>query len=387
MLCIHAVSVEKATFASWQKAMAINKHQKVIMGPSHNSSVRYLLMLAFAASVHMILLSGKIPVEDANLNSAMIFGNNTISKFNSTMAWNVKENHCQFLKESEMYRPVLLMAMGRSGSSVTWDTLSRLTGTPNKAYEVTGSNEAQANVFFQTRIPDHVGSKWALRRMCEIQYRYSQIYQTPQTGIVGFQWKPFLSTWMHEYAQGALKDIAQHNQQYENHHKIRILYLSRNPLDKLISNLRHRVTNQTLPAHCGVNETQCLKQFAKTQKGGVELPVGPVLVTKLQQSQNQQLRVQKRLKELFGRLYYQSVTYESLYEESNEKACLKTWKRVLKFLGFPSRARNMTSMNDITKQFSMAKTHGGNSRRKRISNYDAVAKSLKGTNFAYLAPL
>ena len=45
---------------------------------------------------------------------------------------------CQFKLSGNEPLPVLLISLGRSGSSITWDTIATLTGQLNKAWEYTG---------------------------------------------------------------------------------------------------------------------------------------------------------------------------------------------------------------------------------------------------------
>ena len=306
-----------------------------------------------------------------------------------TFTWNATSllHSCEFIHDTTMYRPVILIAMGRSGSSVTWDTLSRMTGTPTEAEEFTGSKHESSNDFFENHIPSHVGSQWALRRLCELQHKHT--VDAVGAGIVGFQWKPFANTWTHPYATGALDELMRYNQQQQttnSNNKIRILHLIRNPMDKLISNLRHQKSNNQLGPHCSVGDDECLKQFDKI--GKVELPTGPELIKGLRQSNNQGNRIHGQLQRLFSNTTsYHFVSYESLYEEPNTTTCLNTWKGVVEFLGFDTVANSLTTLEDVTRHFSMAKTSSGseeNSRKRVISNYDTVVESLKGTDFEHL---
>jgi len=94
-------------------------------------------------------------------------------------------NSCQLISPYEGPLPVILMALGRSGSSVTWDTMARLTGDTNVAYEVTGGNQTKSRQFFDSINPN-IGSSWPIKRLCFIQKRV--ISQTSHSGIAGFQW-------------------------------------------------------------------------------------------------------------------------------------------------------------------------------------------------------
>ena len=93
-----------------------------------------------------------------------------------------------FYKRCELYPegigpiPVVFLALGRSGSTVTWDTMSALTGESTVAYEATGQTENKSKLFFNAQ--KKFGNRWALLRLCALQK------EAPLgTGIVGFQWK------------------------------------------------------------------------------------------------------------------------------------------------------------------------------------------------------
>ena len=101
---------------------------------------------------------------------------------------NNETKRCQFLPQHEAPIPVILMGLGRSGSSVTWDTMARLTGEANVAYEVTGGNMTKSKRFFDSIDPD-LGSYWAIDRLCHIQKRV--MIENPHSGIAGFQWRVY----------------------------------------------------------------------------------------------------------------------------------------------------------------------------------------------------
>jgi hypothetical protein len=134
-----------------------------------------------------------------------------------------EDERCSFHKDGP--KPVVLMALGRSGSSVTWNTLSLLTGDKTVAYEITGGNQNKSIDFFNS-IPDHIGERWASLRLCNIQQRHMS--KSKEDGnrysIVGFQWKPYFASFDHPYALSGLQRLADD--------RIKVIYLTRNPLDR-----------------------------------------------------------------------------------------------------------------------------------------------------------
>lgn len=134
-----------------------------------------------------------------------------------------KYDRCKFQDKGS--QPAVLMALGRSGSSVTWDTLSRLSGDGTIAHEITGGNR-NASVAYFDNIKDHVNERWATLRLCNIQRYYMDKSKVDGKNykIVGFQWKPYQATFNHHYAIDGMRRLAADG--------IKIIYLTRNPLDR-----------------------------------------------------------------------------------------------------------------------------------------------------------
>jgi len=271
---------------------------------------------------------------------------------------------CEFLSEDEGPLPVILMSLGRSGSSVTWDTLSRMTGhAATVAYEVTGQTRFKSSDFFE-RIDPRIGAKWASNRLCEIQKRHPR-----DAGIIGFQWKPYRITFKSIYAIGALEEMGTHQNP-----PIRIIYLKRNPLDRRISNLRHKDQDMYLPAHCSIGDVECVK--GHTQKSqNVTIPSGAELIKWLRTYKVTDRLVRDQL--LMSGVRHISIDYNKLYLSNNADE----WTRVFSFLG-RGPGMNLT-MDDVRAHFSMAPTSPKN-RTEIISNYDEVEETLVNTEFQYL---
>lgn len=96
--------------------------------------------------------------------------------------------------------PAILMALGRSGSSITWDTLSRLAGEGEStvAHEITGGNKEKSIAYFDN-IKDHISDRWATLRLCNIQRYYlgKSGGKKNAYSLVGFQWKPYKASFDH----------------------------------------------------------------------------------------------------------------------------------------------------------------------------------------------
>eukprot|EP00984_Skeletonema_dohrnii_P036136 scaffold36763_cov205-Skeletonema_dohrnii-CCMP3373.AAC.1 len=177
---------------------------------------------------------------------------------------------CTLLPEDEASLPVILMADGRTGSSITWMTISRMTGFPNIAYEYTGQQAERTKAFFDSIDPE-VGSHFAVQNICRLQHE-GKNNVTRGEGVVGFQWKPIRYGLEHEYGIGALEEIAA-----QNDPGIRVIHLTRSPLDRLISNLKHAQSNGDIKAHCATGDEDCLKEHHQHETA-IQLQTGKELM-------------------------------------------------------------------------------------------------------------
>jgi len=246
--------------------------------------------------------------------------------------------------------------------------MSRLTGSINKdptiAYEVTGQTRVKSEQFFSD-IKSQIGSRWAVLRLCHIQKKWPK-----DTGIIGFQWKPYKVSLEHEYGIGAFKDMGN-----QLNPPIRVVYLIRNPLDRRTSNIRHEA-NKGITAHCTVDDLDCIENHKKTSKGGVQLPTGHELKAWLT-TDTKAVRNVSSLLSMNG-VRYIEVSYEKLYNHQSEDA--EEWMRIFQFLG-RGPAEGL-SMADVRETFSMAATTVA-SRNETISNFADVEKSLRNTEYEH----
>ncbi len=269
---------------------------------------------------------------------------------------------CAFKEEGPV--PVLYICNGRSGSSNTWLTLSTLAGWPNEVLETVGSNEKQINEFFDYLDSEEVGSWWVTEHLCETT-KYNC-----QSGIAGFQWKPYGKSITSPAGKGILKKIGSFT--IDNGEKIRVLYMTRNPIDVAISSAKHDVSS--LPAHCASSDKKCLKSREKVENK-MHLPTSRLLKT-LQEVIDHDRIVENSLRE--AGVEYFKTTYEKLYNSEDAEE----WMRIFRYFG-----RGPTtglSLDDVEKAFPYAKTTK-KERGDLLSNFDEVKQLLHGTKFeAYL---
>jgi hypothetical protein len=275
---------------------------------------------------------------------------------------------CQLSSEGPL--PVILMSLGRSGSSITWDTMSALTGKRSRAYEITGGNQFTSKIFFDELADDpNMTHDWAVDRLCFVQKQRDDVQGA---GIAGFQWKPYMASFDLEYAVEGLKTIASHQNP-----PIRIVYLTRNPIDRKISNLRHersKSSSNAITAHCAVGDDACIKEHAAFDQG-VIFPVGNKLLNWLRYAVSSDNKIKDRLRDT--KVKFIQVSYEKLYSADDDA---EEWMRIFKFLSLgPSED---LSMDDIRATFSMASTHS-KGRNEIIENYVEVEQTLAGTEFEH----
>ncbi len=287
-----------------------------------------------------------------------------------------EENKCSFLQPYETKPvPLILIAMGRTGSSVTWDTISTLLGSTTKAYEITGGNATKSRNFFDS-IDPNVGTDWAIERLCKVQNYNVKNFEDPV--ISGFQWKPYDYTFLHPYGKGALEKIAAFNNP-----PIRVLYLTRNPLDKIISNMRHKgfQHSQEVPAHCDIDDKECIKRH-EAHSQGITFGNPQQLVHDIKGS----LRLDQKILDSLSSngVKHLSVSYEKLYDSGED---VKEWIRIFDFLGrSPKHVQNYAT--NLTRQhiqdaFAFAPTSTQH-HNEMITNYWVVKKTLKDARLDYL---
>lgn len=281
---------------------------------------------------------------------------------------NGKKKICELLPSHEGPLPVILMALGRSGSSITWDTISRLTGDANVAYEVTGGNHNKSQQFFDSINPN-VGPYWASERLCFIQKRV--IEQTSHWGIAGFQWKPYQYAMDHQYALGALEVISKHRDP-----SIRVIHLTRNEIDRMLSNQRHKghIHSKEVPHHCKAGDDECVQKH-KNRSNNIILHTGQKLINHLDNAFAREEDVNLKLAR--AGVKYLHVSYDELFN-SNTTA---EWIKIFQFLKRGPVA-NLT-IDMIRKTFSMVST-SSRKHREMITNYNEVKETLNGTRYLHL---
>lgn len=252
--------------------------------------------------------------------------------------------------------PYILMSRGRSGSGSTWQIIGNLTGMETPSNEYTGASADASQEFFDL-IGGEDGGLWMLRNLCRKQRLY------PESGVVGFKWKPFANTIHSPGAYSGLERIARSAKP-----AIKVVRNQRNVLDVEISRVKHNRTG--VPAHCMTGDVECLQKH-KDMDSTLHLPTER-LVDILQEMTREEDDVSALLLEM--KVPHVNVSYEKLYHDEDAEE----WMRIFRFLGV-GPAKHLTRQG-VQKAMAHVDT-SIQSHEDTLSNFDTVREVLKGTQF------
>lgn len=138
-----------------------------------------------------------------------------------------EEYHRCDLSDDRWGVPVILLSFGRSGSSITWETMGNLASARGQpAREDIGGSSSSATKELNSIKPEEHGKCWLERIMCRHQYNNRWAIQRGEgkAEIIGTKWKPFLKAFNHTKSREALEWLA------GNPH-IKVIFNERNFLD------------------------------------------------------------------------------------------------------------------------------------------------------------
>lgn len=266
---------------------------------------------------------------------------------------------CKFEKDGPI--PVVFIVLGRSGSDATWSTISKLAGGKSPLGEHTGENKVKAMEFLTNMKTEEAGKWWLTAHLCEFAHKYCD------RPLAAFKWKPFIDSWKLPAAQGILKQLAEFDDP-----RIKVIYMTRNPLDVMISNYKHE-RNKNLTAHCHTGDQSCIEGLKKLGTG-LHLPT-ETLVQDLKNQFEAFGYFEKTLDEM--NIHHVKTTYKKLYQQDHAEE----WMKLFKFLG-KGPTEGLT-MDDIVNSFELAPTFQKN-HNVTLSNYEEVRDLLIGTDFENL---
>ena len=327
---------------------------------------------------------------------------------------------------------VVFISFGRSGSSITWETMSNLAserGQPARE-DIGGSSESAMKELEKLNPKEH-GKCWLERILCRHQYnnRVAMKNGEGKAEIIGTKWKPFLKPFNHTKSREALEWLA------GNPH-IKVIFNERNFLDGTctttpcefwqiffqrlaltlsaphffssrvptvaISRYKHLHTNA--PAHC--YGEQCI-EYHKMQLANTTVPVRFVKDS-IALMEKQADGITSILEEL--KVPHLKIVYEKLYYARRADQ----WMDLFRFVGVgPMMGLEMKHVNAVRRVASWragyATVNGASSltdsllifvqhmtqfsthaddRSEAIANFEQIRKALRHSEFnKYLRPV
>lgn len=247
---------------------------------------------------------------------------------------------CSTLARLDPSKVVIVLSHGRSGSTETCELVGNLVDGPVHKELFGGNREKMAAVKDPTELM--------------LGYLRQQQEQYPDK-VVGFKWKPYY-----------------HSPQYQKawdwvaKNEVKVVYNYRNPLDVLISN--SRAHEEDAVYNCKVGEKKCVKtqQSLKT-----EINLNSVLAD-LERLKIEGISMISHLSA--NNITYYDVTYEGINHGSMES-------RIAYVQGLADFLRPGKVVT--AKDFEVTTEYIGHyHQNETLSNFNALAKKLKGTRYA-----
>jgi len=277
---------------------------------------------------------------------------------------------------------VILFSLGRSGSSVTWQVLSNLTGVETPSTEYVGRRTREVTKFFGKEAPKHNGEKgkWLMKYMCGLRTK-----EFPNAKFVGFKWKsfwePFAETVEAQRTLQLISSLASDTASVtmvDGSAPIRILRSRRNLLDVCLSKKKHENDYsgeyKAVNAHCMKGDEKCLNLH---DTGLQEFS------RKDEQCLHHYWKTENHLDQLLRDLNIpvEFVSYDVLYYPEKISDGEKEWNRALNFV---------TGRDDYNKtwpQIENGMKHVATTKSKShidiISNWEDVYERVKGTELEH----
>jgi hypothetical protein len=320
--------------------------------------------------------------------------------------------------------PVVLMSRGRSGSSVLWQVLSKITGAPpafHKSKEFVGQNNDEQLDFFDTNtkksekigVIKHIDSEqnltlvpaggewqthgeWLVNYMCAKRTEFAsqadttEAIRVPNTeggfslssSIVGLKWKPFWNPLLtRNETIETLKRIASMamnaNTEATKRPPILIVRSRRNPIDHALSRYKHKHATEHIQPHCAVGDKECLEKHNTGQPLNIKNP------NYLCRSMLETWYTENLFDELLKIVtapsslpVYKSVSYDALFYPESDAAGEEAWNELVQFV---SPHTPPLSWKTIQESATMAATTTTRKHVDKIANWNEVYQCLQGT--------
>lgn len=273
------------------------------------------------------------------------------------------------LHDTTLGTPTILISLGRSGSSATWQLMSAMTG--NYTFEVTedtGSSTAKSLDIFNNIFNQSLHGKcWIQTLLCNHQYHNRQRRDDGLSiaGIYGFKWKAYHVTFGSNKSIEALQWLS-----HSPH--VKVVNNQRNLLNVIISRYKHE--DRSVRSHCTVGDDDCL---TKHKNAKPTLPTRKGRLINILESLEEETNHADQLLDIHN-VPHVDVSYEKLYT-SHDIAI--EWKRVFSFLGVGPLVRNDQLTSVALKAKMEHASTSSLSFRDKVQNYDEVVDILHGTKY------
>jgi hypothetical protein len=302
-------------------------------------------------------------------------------------------------------KPLILMSLGRTGSTLIWEMLSELTDSKlyGQTIEYVGRNLNGTLHFFDTTIPamDKINihdpddldqilkfsdakenevpglhnsehGEWMTNRICRLQRMLPD-------AIVGFKWKPNLEQfYVSEEARESLQilaSLASAAAAVGQDPPIRVIRNRRNELDIIISQLKHYMKPNITP-HCEQGDEKCIDSH---EEGKLFVKNVPMLFKQVWQLFAKENMTDDMLKELG--IPFVPVTYDTLYYPDQNSDRVDEWNKIVQLVK-PSSPR--MSEADIQASTTLASTTSSRYHDDIIKNWEEVYDVFQGSIVEHL---
>jgi len=290
---------------------------------------------------------------------------------------------------------VILFSLGRSGSTVTWQVLSNLTGVETPSTEYVGRRTREVTQFFGKEAKNHdrkkgmkkghwlkhngKNGKWMMKYMCGLRTK-----EFPKAKFVGFKWKsfwePFAETVEAQRTLQLISSLASDTASVtmvDGSAPIRILRSRRNLLDVCLSKKKHENDysgEHRVNAHCMKGDEDCLNLH---DTGLQEFS------RKDEQCLYHYWKTENHLDQLLRDLNIpvEFVSYDVMYYPEKISDGEKEWNRALNFVtGRDDYNKTWPQIENGMKHVATTKSR---SHKDTISNWEDVYERIKGTELEH----
>jgi hypothetical protein len=255
-----------------------------------------------------------------------------------------------FRNMDEFGDTVVILSRGLSGS--TW-----FCEIVKNTYPFKGPSNINLNKeLFGTTVDQMKALQDPLEKM--IRYLGDQRRACPEC-LIGFKWKPDFDSWRYNSSRFWLAEK-----------RIPVLYVHRNPIDLLISKLKHNISS-SLEYHCAPGQEECIKMH-KNVRVNVNLNT---VIPLLQKYHMEKYSIPMQLFRTGAN--FMTVSYENL-AFSNDDDRLRLLQAIIDFV-YPGDNGITANMSFFRTQFELTNQRN---HSLQISNYAKLVRKLKGSPYA-----